>query len=77
MGACVWPAFQIYINGRALTLHPTCSSTLVNALAPPFTPVINGSAAPGQVPLSIYVIADLDSDDGLGTLQAALGFSVC
>jgi hypothetical protein len=39
--------------------------------------VTNGNAASEQVPLSIYVIADLDSDDGLGTLQAALAFSVC
>jgi hypothetical protein len=75
--ACVWPDFTTCIDGQACTPRPIFLSTLVNPL-----PVLPASAADGnvvseQVPLSIYVIADLDSEDGLRTLQSALAFSVC
>ena len=36
----------------------------------------DGDAVSEQVPLSIYVIADLDTEDGLSTVRAALAFSV-
>jgi hypothetical protein len=43
--------------------------TLLKSLA-------DGNVVSEQVPLSIYVIADLDTEDGLSTLRAALAFSV-
>ena len=49
----------------------------MNPLPSLLTYVAHGNVVSEQVPLSIYVIADLDSEDGLGTLQAALAFSVC
>ena len=49
----------------------------MNPLPPPLTSIADGNVASEQVPLSIYVIADLDTEDGLSTLKAALAFSVC
>lgn len=42
----------------------------------PLKSLANGHAVSEQVPLSIYVIADFDTEDGLNTLRAALAFSV-
>jgi UDP-glucose:glycoprotein glucosyltransferase len=36
----------------------------------------NGNVVSERVPLSIYVIADLDTEEGLSTLRAALLYSV-
>lgn len=54
-----------------------CSSTPVRAvLSRALKYLTDDNAVFERVPLSIYVIADFDSEDGLGMLQAALAFSV-
>lgn len=73
---CMWPAFPTCTAEQAYMLFPSSSSTLVRPSPTLLTAVADGNVVSEQVPLSIYVIADLDTEDGLSTLQAALAFSV-
>jgi hypothetical protein len=55
---------------------PLCSSTPVRPSRAPLKSLTVGNVVSERVPLSIYVIADLDTEDGLSALRAALLFSV-
>jgi hypothetical protein len=72
----VWSTFLVCIEKRACVPHPPRSSTLVRWLPTSHFFFANGSVVSEQVPLSIYVIADLDTEDGLSVIHAALAFIV-
>lgn len=61
---------------QALTPPPPCSSTPVRPSRAPLKFLTDGNVVSDRVPLSIYVIADLDTEGGLSVLRAALLFSV-
>ena len=64
------------IKRQAWTPSSPCSSTLVGPSPTLLKFLADGDVVSEQVPLPIYVIADLDTEDGPSTLQAALAFSV-
>lgn len=61
---------------QALTPPLPCSSTPVRSSRSHLKSLTDNNVVSERVPLSIYVIADLDTEDGLSALRAALLFSV-